>query len=54
VSDPSLAESLLEFLAAKRCVVEPLSETTLDVVLTKLGARTRRFSSLSSACRFGK
>jgi hypothetical protein len=37
VSDPSLADSLLEFLAAKRCVVEPVSETTLDVVLPEAG-----------------
>ena len=33
MSDPSLADSLLEFLAAKRCVVELVSETTLDVAL---------------------
>jgi hypothetical protein len=37
VSDPSLADSLLEFLRAKRCVVEPVSETTLNVVLPDAG-----------------
>jgi hypothetical protein len=37
VSDPSLADSLFEFLRAKRCVVEPVGETTLDVALPDAG-----------------